>query len=70
MYGEFPTGNIVDDYFEMDGIKKFDGVVIDNVIKNLLLVQGINVDIFDGSEAQEDTQEETKEDENGGKDEN
>lgn len=70
MYGEFPTGNIVDDYFEMDGIKKFDGVVIDNVIKNLLLVQGINVDIFDGSETQEDTQEETKEDENGDKDEN
>lgn len=70
MYGEFPTGNIVDDYFEMSTIKNFDGVVIDNVVKNLLLVQDINVDIFDGSEVQEDTQEETKEDENGGTDEN
>ena len=66
MYGEFPTGNIVDDYFEMTSIKKFDGVVIDNVVKNLLLVQGINVDIFDGSAAQD---KET-EDNNGGSDEN
>ena len=66
MYGEFPTGNIVDDYFEMTSIKKFDGVVIDNVVKNLLLVQGINVDIFDGSAAQDNETE----DNNGGSDEN
>ena len=66
MYGEFPTENIVDDYFEMTGIKKFDGVVIDNVIKNLLLIQGINVDIFEEPEVQEDTTENT----DGGSDEN
>lgn len=44
MYGSLPTGNIIDSKFEMDELKNFEGIVIDNVVKNLLLVQDINVD--------------------------
>lgn len=44
MYGSMPTGNIVDSIFEMGELKEFEGVVIDNIVKNLLLIQDINVD--------------------------
>lgn len=44
MYGSLPTGNIVDSKFEMSELKNFEGIVIDNIVKNLLLIQDINVD--------------------------